>query len=309
MEKKGFRERIAYVLLGISIFLNTIIAVIVMVPILKILGTNEDYILFGLPLLLPTIMVILVPTENIFETIIKSIYINNTRKLFKEEEDYLNPIVNDILILINQEKNLKLELKDFKFEIIKSKELEAFAYGKNTICISEGLLYNEDISEDELKAVLIHEFSHVLNKDTIFLMCMLVSNLFMKMFGMIGAAWNKGVKNRSGSKKNDSVILDLFILVLYLVFVKLLSETLLTILLRIYDRKVEYYCDEFVAELGYGEYLIQFFYRIMELEREYGISNSNNLLEMMYSTHPKTEDRIKKLEEYKKEEKKGISYT
>lgn len=308
--RQGFRTKTAYLLLGINILLNTLISLVILVPILiGIFNCRNPYIALGIPVLLPLGMTVLASTALLIG-ILKFFYINNTRKLLNKEEEYLNSIVNEILLIINSEKDLELKIEQFEFEIIKTRGLEAFAYGKNTICVSEGFLYDENISEDELKAVLMHEFSHILNKDAIFLMCMLVSNLFMKGIGSVGSFWIKGIGKRSeySRERNNTFVLDIIILIIYFIFVKLLSDTILTLLLRVHDRKIEYQCDEFVAELGYRDSLISVFNKFLALERLYGISTSNSLVQILYSTHPKTEDRIRKLEEYEKEEKQEIGY-
>ena len=58
----------------------------------------------------------------------------------------------------------------------------AFALGRNTVCVTRGLLHLDD---EKIKGIFAHEFSHLSNKDTDFLLFIYIGNLFMTCAFMI----------------------------------------------------------------------------------------------------------------------------
>jgi len=64
----------------------------------------------------------------------------------------------------------------------------AFATGRNSknavLCVTEGLLYHSDLTQEELEGILAHELSHVAHKDV---QVMTYASLLAIVAGLLGA--------------------------------------------------------------------------------------------------------------------------
>lgn len=296
----GFKEKTAYTLLLVNIILNsTALFLILFIP-LNALHYSASKIIFISIIIV--IGLILLGFNESFQGILEKISIKNQREMFLHEKDYLLPIIKNVISKINIQENLNFNINDLKIKVYSEKNtLNAFIIGNRTLYVSEGFIYNSEITTKEKEAVLAHEFCHLLNKDSVFMYSIISANFVMKVLGFISTLYISGASKHNGKRtKKDANILDFIIPIVYFIFVKVLSNGIFTILLRIYSRKVEFRCDLFSAELGYRNDLISFFYKLKDIEDRYTISNSDNFLDMLYSTHPKIADRIQRLENYNK---------
>ena len=64
-------------------------------------------------------------------------------------------------------------------------EINAYTYGRKTVCLTEGLL---ERSDDEIKGVIAHEIGHIVNHDTDLLQVVNVANVYVTIYALIIAA-------------------------------------------------------------------------------------------------------------------------
>ena len=182
------------------------------------------------------------------------------------------------------EKDPKLP-NDIKIFVNDDKMPNAFAVGRKTICVTEGLI---DLPDNEIEAILAHEFAHLSHKDTDILLIITVGNLLVMGF-LVLDRWlsnlfrisSKKHKNRS---KNNDIIGD------FLMWVWIWIGLVLT---RYSSRKNEFEADHFASEIGYGRDLAN------ALERLSGTEPQSRLLRSLYASHPKSQERICKLRDSK----------
>lgn len=172
--------------------------------------------------------------------------------------------------------------------------VNAFATGRKTVCITKGLLEMED---DHIEAILAHEFGHLANRDTDALLIVVVGNLVVtalmtilatvcKVFGFIIDHSDSGKGLNIG--KNFAKIAR-FVLITAFMYV---WTKLGALFCMRGNRKQEYAADNYAAELGNAQKLIDAFCAMDEAPAPKG------LWATLVSTHPETADRIMKLNEY-----------
>lgn len=184
--------------------------------------------------------------------------------------------------------------------LIPEDSLNAYAYGR-TIGITEGAL--NCLDESTVKAVLAHEFSHIICLDpvinrlifshivmimsilalthsavigVVFLLIFALCLLGMK-FNMITFFVTKGILSVI---KKVSNVFRFMVLSLLQMFMALLS------------RRCEFRADAFSCKLGYA-YELEYF-----LERFTELKHKRTLQEVLYDHHPSSGKRIKRIESY-----------
>lgn len=176
-------------------------------------------------------------------------------------------------------------------------DANAFATGRKTICITEGLMHKP---ANQIKATLAHEFGHLAHKDTDLILFVSVGNLIVSalilvvrviifisyLFGAVVAAFFGGPQGAVGSIMNAVIHLmeTLFITGLMWVWTKLG-----VILVMKTSRENEYEADEFSYNLGYGNDLCALLEKI-------GDVHANGLFANLASSHPDKNERIGRLQ-------------
>jgi len=170
----------------------------------------------------------------------------------------------------------------------------AFATGRKTICITKGFM---SYSDAQIKGTLAHEFAHLAYKDTDLLLLIAVGNMLMSIIFIL-----------------FRIVVNIFILIfavgLRMGFIgtfltSLFINGLLTFLMWIWtkigmllcmhsSRQNEYRADKFAYELGYGNDLAV----VLDSFSTGDTAESKSLWAQLRSTHPDTDDRIAKLQEY-----------
>ncbi len=175
----------------------------------------------------------------------------------------------------------------------------AFATGRKTICVTEGLLH---VPEGQIKATLSHEFGHIAHKDTDLIMLVSVGNLivsgfimflraiialFQIMFSIVGmiAGGSEGAMMRVMTGLGN-----LLVTVIIGGLTKLWTKFGVWLVMKS-QRANEYGADEFAFNLGYGEQLC------ILLDSLTGTSGAKGLFATLSSSHPDKDDRIAKLQE------------
>ena len=174
----------------------------------------------------------------------------------------------------------------------------AFATGRKTICVTEGLLH---MPEEQIKATLGHEFGHIAHKDTDLIMLVSVGNLIVSAFimfirvmigifqlmaslvGMV-AGGSEGAVFRA-----MTALGNLLVTAIIGGLTKLWTKFGVWLVMKS-SRENEYGADEFSFNLGYGEQLC------VLLDSISG-SGAKGLFATLASSHPDKDDRIARLQE------------
>ncbi len=180
--------------------------------------------------------------------------------------------------------------------------LNAFACGPNTIGINVGLLtYCKD---EEIAAVLAHEFAHIVHFDTtITTICVQsnwVANLIKTIFCIGINISGRVISFFIGFVSEEQFMSDIFIMI-----TKLVNWVFNLYISAIYSigfiasmascRQQEFAADNYAAELGLAHPLINMF---QKLPAESFTSSQIDIAHLLYGTHPKTKDRVARLQNY-----------
>lgn len=176
----------------------------------------------------------------------------------------------------------------------------AFATGRRTICMTEGLLSKSD---EEIKATLAHEFGHLSHKDTDRLLVVFVGNMIITIIFTIVLFITKilGFIISTGSLFSKhpifNFLISVIITILSVIVIKGLHKlwTAFGILLCMKtSRNNEYQADEFAFHLGYGPQLCM-------LLGSFKDEKPNGLFASLASSHPENFKRIQRLHELEME--------
>lgn len=222
-----------------------------------------------------------------------------------KRKDYLarlNPLLDEVYQ--NAKKRNPNLPDDIKIFMSKDKEPNAFATGRRTICLTEGIL---DYSDDEIKAVLGHEFGHLAHKDTDAILVVEVGNLIVTGIFIAFRVFVKVITLIFHLL--FSIISNSFAEIVVSAFTRVLIDFALVTLMNIWtkigtliclhsSRKNEFEADEYSCSMGYGQKLCEV---LDKLDNERG--EKNTLWATLNSTHPDTDDRIAHMQEL------GIEYS
>ena len=185
-------------------------------------------------------------------------------------------------------------------KVIYTPEPNAYAIGRRTICITEGIF---KLPDDMIQGILAHEVAHLACRHTHiqlligggnFVMTVLI--LIMKLIYSILAFFSLGsfIRNswRGGCTQGClSALPGLFVAGIIWLWTKFCMLFLMWSM-----REHEYDADKYVYELGYGFELAKGLDAIGTSEPQ------ESFLKALYSTHPNTHDRIGRLQQM------GVSY-
>jgi peptidase M48 ste24p len=205
----------------------------------------------------------------------------------------LTPLFNEVyekakLKDPNLSQNIRLYIVDQPYP-------NAFALGRNTVCVTSGLLY---LSDDEIKGIFAHEFAHLSNKDTDITLFIYVGNLIASVMFLILRVVLFIISFFLGSmtgRRNSAARGFVLAATLDLIYATIVGlYTKLGILLVNYsNRNHEFEADKFAYNLGYGRELRD---ALTELQGE-NVKPSGFVANLM-SSHPETYLRIEKLNKY-----------
>jgi len=178
--------------------------------------------------------------------------------------------------------------KKIVLKVIYTPEPNAYAIGRRTICVTEGLF---KLPDDVVQGILTHEVAHLAYRHNEiqlligggnFIVTTLI--LIMKLISAIIAAFSliTGYRRRSFG----TAIAGLFFAALVWLWTKFCMLFLMWSM-----RENEYDADKYTAELGYGFELAKGLDAIGTSEPQ------ESFLKALYSTHPNTHDRIGRLQQ------------
>ena len=188
---------------------------------------------------------------------------------------------------------------DVKLYMNDSRDVNAFATGRKTVCMTRGML-NED--PRLIKAALGHEMGHLAHHDTDLILLITVSNFFASFLFLLIRIAAKAVSGfglvfalLSGHQGDDSgffaglfIKLGGWIADLLTVVVMNLWSKIGILLVMKSSRDKEYEADKFSFELGYGVPLCH-------LLNSFPANEEVGLFRNLMNSHPDKEDRINHL--------------
>ena len=188
--------------------------------------------------------------------------------------------------------------------ICEDESVNAFAMGRRTICVTHGLL---SLSDEEIKAVLGHEFGHLATHDTDLSLLITVGNFIISAivtFIRIIVAIVNFFMFLGGLLTGEDGALPRFLhmvaslIVTFCINGVMWLWTQLGILLVMKSsREAEYEADAFSCDLGYSEGLLSFFRILQNMEHRAGKKEKGNIFAALSASHPDTSKRIARIEE------------
>ena len=201
----------------------------------------------------------------------------------------LQPLFQEIY---RKAKLLNPELPDdVKFYMCDDDEPNAFATGRRTVCVTRGLL---QYSDNQIRAILAHEFGHLAHKDTDAILIITVGNMVVSAFFVIYRVLCQiscaicififGICSE-GVGVNLANAITKFVVDVVLVALMQLWTKLGVLICLHSSRKNENEADAYALQLGYGEELCGF---LDGLEP----SHAKGLWAALNSSHPDHDVRI-----------------
>ena len=182
-------------------------------------------------------------------------------------------------------------------------DINAFAMGRRTVCVTRGLL---SLSDEEIKAVLGHEFGHLATHDTDLTLMITVGNFMisaivtMVRIGLI--LYNLFISLISIFMGDEGALFDIlnaiatFISTLCINGLMWLWTQLGILLVMKSSREAEYEADLFSCSLGYSDSLLSFFHLLENMEGHSHRKDRNNVFAALSASHPDTCKRIARIE-------------
>lgn len=195
--------------------------------------------------------------------------------------------------------------KNIQLFIYDNDDPNAFAIGLKTVAIHRGLLVN-NIYDNEIAAILGHEFAHIANGDTFCTILAVQSNVVVSVFRtifsflMLVVAKVVGfcvalVFDTAQGAENGFTIADACVRGIgWLIDRFVLIFVFISVIIAQYSRrKHELAADDFAAKLGYRQPMLHFFQRYMEQDDS---KKKLSLSYLLYGTHPSMQVRILNLQ-------------
>ncbi len=183
-------------------------------------------------------------------------------------------------------------VNSIRLKIIHDQSPNAFAIGRRTICVTDGLL---NLSDEEIMAVFAHEVGHIAYQHSAIQLLIGGGNLFISGFLLLvkvicwiitGIFALVGISTRSFWGGLFMTLFGSLSTVLIWLWTKFCMLFLMWSM-----RQSEFVADEYAYKLGYGAILASV------LDRHMCSAPSNGLLKALYATHPHSDDRVARLQD------------
>ncbi len=231
----------------------------------------------------------------------------------KREEDmnFLYPLVSNTLKAARRiDPNIP---EDITFFMSEDRDINAFATGRKTVCVTRGLL---QCPPRQIEAIIAHEFGHLSHKDTDVTLFVLVGNIVINAFftvvnwiivilkailSIIGYIVGGFFSSRGTNGQSDLGGCLGFIFGGFLVFIwnkiTALWWGICIFCQNRAGRQDEFRADEFSFNAGYGNDLCAAFDYMNKLSHADEDPGPQGLMAMLNSTHPPMTERIAHLQE------------
>lgn len=179
-----------------------------------------------------------------------------------------------------------------RLKIVHDQSMNAFAIGRRTICVTDGLL---NLTDEEIMAVFAHEVGHIVYQHSAIQLLIGGGNLFISGFLLIiklvcwivmGVFALIGISTKSFWKGFFITLFGSISVILIWLWTKFCMLFLMWSM-----RQNEFIADEYAYKLGYGKTLA------CVLDNHMCSSPENGLLRALYSTHPHSDERVARLQE------------
>lgn len=182
-----------------------------------------------------------------------------------------------------------------------SDEINAFAMGRRTVCVTRGLL---QLSDEQIKGVLGHEFGHLITHDTdltllitvgnfiisaivtFIRVCLVIYDVIMAIVGIF--------MGEDGFIVHLMRILSTFVATVFIDGMMWVWTKLGILLVMKSSRDAEYEADAFSCRLGYSDGLLSFFRILDQMERRH--KKDSSIFAALSASHPDTSKRIARIE-------------
>ena len=228
---------------------------------------------------------------------------NHVRPLeTKRETDYILPLFQEVY---SHAKEKYSYLDEIEICMIDNMTVNAMAIGKRTIAVTKGAM--ETFSEEELKAVMAHEVSHILHGDTLASLYAIVGNGIFTVYILINRffLFLLDLIDSSASRRRS-------IFSLILTFTRFVFETmiylfsfLMQIAMSANSRTSEYRADKFAYDIGYDSDMIDALYLLEKIS----LGDNSTIIQKMIASHPRITLRINRLEWIDEQREKYHSLT
>ncbi|MCM1006372.1 MAG: M48 family metalloprotease [Ruminococcus flavefaciens] len=182
-------------------------------------------------------------------------------------------------------------VNSIRLKIIYDNSPNAFAIGRRTICVTEGLL---NLSDEEIMAVFAHEIGHIVYSHSVIQLLIGGGNLFISGFLVIIKlmCWifTSIITLIGLSTKKISGILILTIVGAIPTFLIWAWTKFCMIFLMWSMRQNEFVADKYAYRLGWGDALAYV------LDNHLCSAPENGFLKALYSKHPTSNDRVAHLQ-------------
>lgn len=172
----------------------------------------------------------------------------------------------------------------------------AFATGRKTMCVTQGLL---ELDDEAIKATLGHEFGHLAHKDTDRILVVRIGNTFISAIAImfqIGALLMEWFSYIMAIFTGND---EGFLVAMFGTIARVITMFVINVFLKLWDllgvalcmktsRNNEYEADEFSVGLGYANGLIALLSFI-------GGEKPKGLFATLASSHPASSDRIARI--------------
>lgn len=216
----------------------------------------------------------------------------------QDQLDYLMPLFQNVYAKAKQtDPNLSDDIQLF---INDDPAPNAFATGRKTICLTEGLMH---LPPRQIEGIFAHEFGHLSHRDTDMLLVISVGNMIVTGIVLLGKIimslfkWfiTIGCFIRGGNEGFLIMVITWILHFFFIITISALSKLWSMIgvmLVNKSGRENEFEADAFAASLGYG-YEVCAFLDAHEGDAPRGVFAS------FASTHPGKNDRIARLQNYR----------
>lgn len=185
--------------------------------------------------------------------------------------------------------------RDIRLFMMEDDSANAFATGRNTICITRGLL---ELSDEQIKGILAHEFGHLANMDTDMILVVSVGNLIItgicmifqlcvSLFHILLAIAISGSEEGSFVAHIFNAIMHFLTMVVIAAIMKVWTWVGTTLCMKT-SRSREFEADKFAWRIGYGKGL---YIALDEIVDDYPSGFFSNLKQ----SHPRGSERLKNL--------------
>lgn len=176
-----------------------------------------------------------------------------------------------------------------KLYIVDDPMPNAAALGKNTVYVTRGLM--EISTDEEIMAVLAHEFAHLGHGDTMAILVATIGNWVLAgvllLFRLILVVMSNVLKEDYGVNANWGIKMFDWLIGAFV---------FLGVMAAMYSsRQCEFEADKFSVGLGHGQGLLSFMEKLVYMEGQK--SSHMGIMQALTATHPKTSLRIGKIEE------------